>query len=341
MPPRGEASVAGQRPGSPAGPRPCYVPEPMPTPPRPLGRAPRFFFMHLGTLVAIVVYFVLLEQGGRTAEGTARALWIALGVHSLYMLLARGLGELKQFDVGLWLYFAIGAVAAAAGAAGVLSLYQRYSPALLFVMFGLVAVVPLLLGREPFTVWFGVRQTPRWQHGTPTFTTISNVMAVFWGVVFFAAAALCAARPTDPMFTAVYPNLLVLLVGIPAGRWFPPLWLRLFPPELPRAAAPLIMGMPLVFDRAAAGDARALIQFRVSGDEPGDYYLRVDRGRCESFEGTTAGADLTVHTPDHVWVGIARGELDGGQALMERRYAVEGDFLLLAKLREWFPTRAA
>jgi hypothetical protein len=31
-----------------------------------------------------------------------------------------------------------------------------------------------------------------------------------------------------------------------------------------------------------------------------------------------------------------RGEVDGGQALMERQYSVEGDPMLLAKLRDWF-----
>jgi hypothetical protein len=202
-------------------------------------------------------------------------------------------------------------------------------------------VIPLVLGREPFTVWFGVRQTPRWQHGTPAFMAVSRAMAGFWAAVFFTAAALCAARPTDPMFTAVYPNLLILLVGIPANRWFPPLWMRMFPAPLPDRAEPLIMGMPLVFDPAAASDVRALIQFRVSGTAPGDYYLRIDRGRCESFEGTAEGPDLTVHTPDEVWVDIIRGTLDGTQALMERRYAVEGDVLLLAKLSEWFPSRSS
>ena len=41
--------------------------------------------------------------------------------------------------------------------------------------------------------------------------------------------------------------------------------------------------------------------------------------------------------PDRVWVGIVRGEVDGGQALMERQYSVEGDPALLVKLRDWFP----
>src|SRR5262249_35065664 len=123
----------------------------MATPPRPLGRPARFFFMHLGTLVSIIVYFVLLPRG------LARALWTALAVHTAYMLLAHWQGERKQFDVGLWLYLAVGALATAAGVAPLIALYQRYSPALLFTMFGLVAVIPLVLGREPFTVWFGVR----------------------------------------------------------------------------------------------------------------------------------------------------------------------------------------
>jgi len=99
------------------------------------------------------------------------------------------------------------------------------------------------------------------------------------------------------------------------------------------------MGMPMVFDRKAARDTRASIQFRVSGNEPGDYYLAIARGKCRSFEGIAPAADLTVYTPDTVWMGIVRGELDGERALQEGLYRAEGDFALLAKLREWFPAR--
>src|SRR4029453_15646415 len=146
----------------------------MATPPRRLGRPARFFFMHLGTLVSIIVYFVLLEGG------LGRAAWTALAVHTAYMLLAHWQGERKQFDVGLWIYLTVAALAWTLGIAPIVSLYQRYSPALLFVMFGLIAVVPLMLGREPFTVWFGVRQTPRWQHSTPAFMSISRGLAGLW-----------------------------------------------------------------------------------------------------------------------------------------------------------------
>ena len=53
-----------------------------------------------------------------------------------------------------------------------------------------------------------------------------------------------------------------------------------------------------------------------------------------------APADVTVHTPDQVWVDIAAGRLDGTQAIADGRYTVEGDYLMLAKLPQWFPTKA-
>jgi hypothetical protein len=124
------------------------------------------------------------------------------------------------------------------------------------------------------------------------------------------------------------------------GRRLPDLWIRRFPAPIPDSAGPLIMGMPFVFDPAQAGTERAVIQFRVSGNEPGDYWLRVEDGRCDSFEGTAPAPDLTIHTPGDVWVDIARGRLDGTQALLESRYRVEGTTGLLLELPRWFGNHA-
>ena len=311
----------------------------MPAAPRPLSRPVRFFFMNLGTLVGIFVYFHLCGPVvPYSLANVIHALRTALVVHTIYMAIARWLGEMKQFDVTLWLLLGVGTLASYVDATSILWAYQHYSPAMLFTAFGLTALLPLLFGREPFTVYYGVRQVPKWQHRTPAFMKITRVMAGFWALVFFTAAVLCYARPTDPMFTFVYANLVILGIGLSAGFWLPPLYLKLFPPAMPDTAEPIIMGMPLVFDRGAAGDARAVIQFRVSGDEPGDYWLRVDNGRCESFEGMAPEPDLTVHTPGDIWVGVVRGDVDGTQALMEQRYRVEGDVALLLKLNEWFRT---
>ena len=169
--------------------------------------------MNLGTLIGIIVYFSICGPAPYPLEAVTHALRTALVVHTIYMAIARWLGEMKQFDVTLWLLLAVGTVATYAGATSILWAYQHYSPAMLLTAFGLTALLPLLFGREPFTVYYGVRQVPRWQHRTPAFMEISRVMAGFWAIVFFTAAALCFARPTDPMFTAVYANLVILGSG--------------------------------------------------------------------------------------------------------------------------------
>jgi hypothetical protein len=298
-----------------------------------------FFFMHLGTLVGIITYFQVLERGQFTPEAVRSACVTGLWVHGIYMVVARWRGYLKQLDIGVEVLFACGALAAYAGVGSVVGLFQRYSPALLFAALGVTALVPLLLGRETFTYFYGRRNSPRWQQQLPSFDEINRIMTAFWTLVFFAAAAITLVAPTDPMFTVVYPNLLVLLVGIPAQFWLPALYLKLYPPGLPTSAEGLIMSMPFVFDPKAAGDTKAHIQFRVSGEESGEYYLRILRGRCESFEGVAEAPDLTVHTPDAIWMRIARGELDGGQALMQGLYRAEGDYLLLARIPELFKVR--
>jgi putative sterol carrier protein len=303
------------------------------------GRAARFFFMYLGTPAVIILYFIVCGAAPFSAVNVRNALVVALVVQTGYNLLAYYCGELKQFDIGLWVLFALGAAAGWTGADGSLFLFQQYSPALVPGVLGLTALLPLLLGWEPFTMYFARRQVPRWQQQTPQFPAVNRVMTGYWALVFSVAAILAAWVPTDLRFTALYPNLVIFGLGMTAGLWLPNVYLRFFPGDLPQTVEPLIMGMPFAFARRAARDARATIQFQITGAQPGDYYLHVDGGRCQSFEGLAAAPDLTIRTPDSVWLRIARGELDGQEALLQGLYSVEGDLAMLVNMREWFPAR--
>ena len=300
-------------------------------------RAARFFFMQIGSLVTVVVYFAIYGRSGYSVNGLRTALLVALAVQTGYVALAWSQQYLKQFDVGFWLLFAVGAAAMLAGITPLVGLYQLYSPALLFTMLALTAALPPLLGYDWFTAYFMRRTLPRWQLKLPLTARIGGVMGMFWVALFVVAAVLCAYAPLDWRFTALYPNLLVVAVGLPAGKWLPALYLKLFPPEALTTAEAAIMGMPFAFDARAAHDVRAEIQFRVSGAEPGNYWLRIAGGRCESFEGDAPAPNVTVHTPDTVWLRIVRGELDGAQALASGLMRAEGDATILASFGAWFP----
>lgn len=99
----------------------------------------------------------------------------------------------------------------------------------------------------------------------------------------------------------------------------------------------IVAGMAMVFDPEAAGDLSAVAQFRVTGDEPGEYYLSIAEGKCGAFEGAHPDPTLTIHTPSDVWLAISKGELDGAAAMMSGKYRIEGDLGLLMRFTEIFP----
>ena len=98
----------------------------------------------------------------------------------------------------------------------------------------------------------------------------------------------------------------------------------------------LIANMSRAFNSNAVGNFVAAIQFHAIGNEPGNYYLRIENGKCNFNEGVARPPTVTIHTPSEVWIAINEGEMDGAQAYMQGKFRVEGDFGLLMKMRELF-----
>ncbi len=68
----------------------------------------------------------------------------------------------------------------------------------------------------------------------------------------------------------------------------------------------MIEGMPLAFNRQAAAGLKAVIQFNMSGLEPGIYHLVIDSGDCTFHSGRASKPTLTINAPSEVWLQIAR-----------------------------------
>jgi len=97
-----------------------------------------------------------------------------------------------------------------------------------------------------------------------------------------------------------------------------------------------IEGMPLTFDADAAAGLNATIQFDVTGEEPGIYYLSIADGECTFHAGPVDEPTLTINTPSDVWLQVSRGELSGQDALMQGMYTAQGDLSLLLKMNSLF-----
>ncbi len=101
----------------------------------------------------------------------------------------------------------------------------------------------------------------------------------------------------------------------------------------------MVEGMPLAFNREAAADLKAVIQFNFSGREPGTCHLVIDSGNCTFHPGRAVKPTLCINTPSEIWLQIANGELSGQEALLTGLYKVEGDASILMKMGELFKER--
>jgi putative sterol carrier protein len=98
----------------------------------------------------------------------------------------------------------------------------------------------------------------------------------------------------------------------------------------------MIAGMALAFNAEAAGDLEAVVQFDITDEEPGDYYLTISEGICKAYEGKHEEPTVTIKTPADVWLKISRGEMNGASAFMMGKFKVSGKMDLLMKMAKLF-----
>jgi len=87
--------------------------------------------------------------------------------------------------------------------------------------------------------------------------------------------------------------------------------------------------LAFAFDPRKIGGRKATLQFNLSGDRPGSFYLATDGVVYIPKQGQADKADCTVSGPFEVWADIIEGKADGDRMLMEGRYNVTGDLALI------------
>jgi hypothetical protein len=94
--------------------------------------------------------------------------------------------------------------------------------------------------------------------------------------------------------------------------------------------------MPMGFNPEAAGDTRATIQFKFSGEAEGSCYFKIENGKVQAAMGPAEKPDLTIEAPFSVWMDIMTRKADGQRMFMEQKYKVSGDFSLLLRMNQLF-----
>ncbi len=165
----------------------------------------------------------------------------------------------------------------------------------------MVAILPLLIGAEPFTAYWMRRAYPLWLQRGASFARISKqgFWAMLWGAAFVALAVVSIRSPAAFAMTPAYLAMIGLMVG-PLSTACPSRLIHRA--GLGKASAEFfILGLPLMFRRNMKSAPDLAVRFVVSGSEPATYYVEISEGRCTSGQGDLKDPSLTIYCSTDSW----------------------------------------
>ncbi len=109
---------------------------------------------------------------------------------------------------------------------------------------------------------------------------------------------------------------------------------------MPLSISDLMSKMPGAFLPEKAQGVNAVIHFKFTGENAGDWNATIKDGKCDVAQGEPSGpATMTLTADSADYVKIFTGELDGMAAFMQGKIKLGGDLNLAMKLMQMFKIR--
>ena len=94
----------------------------------------------------------------------------------------------------------------------------------------------------------------------------------------------------------------------------------------------IVAAMPSQFNADAAKGMNSTIQFKLTGDGGGDYYVEIKDGTAKVSSGTHASPNMTMTLAAQDYVDLIGGKLNGQMAFMSGKLKIAGDMMIAQKL---------
>jgi putative sterol carrier protein len=101
-------------------------------------------------------------------------------------------------------------------------------------------------------------------------------------------------------------------------------------------ARQIIEGMPDLFRPERAGRANAVVQFNLTGDGGGDWYVTIQNRACTVDQGLAENPTATIQMEASTYVALSTGKLGSMKAFMSGKVKASGDLTLMRRMENWF-----
>lgn len=92
-----------------------------------------------------------------------------------------------------------------------------------------------------------------------------------------------------------------------------------------------------LFNPTAAAGLNKTIQWNISGEDAGNWAVKIVNQTCEVIPGGVEKPDLTLSMLDKDWLAIADGKLNAIQAFTTGKVKAAGDLSLAMRVNNIFP----
>jgi putative sterol carrier protein len=98
----------------------------------------------------------------------------------------------------------------------------------------------------------------------------------------------------------------------------------------------LMSRMPNAFRPEKANGVSTVLQFHLTGAEPGDWIATIQNGQCTVQKGVAENANLTLTADSQDYVDLFSGKSNAMQAFMTGKLKLAGDLMQAMKIPEYF-----
>ena len=98
----------------------------------------------------------------------------------------------------------------------------------------------------------------------------------------------------------------------------------------------VIDGMPSRYNPDAVKGLKAVLQFKISGDDPVDFHAVIENEECKTAPGIHENPTITLKMSSKTYLDMVMGRLSGQQAFFQRKMHMQGPISLATKLNQLF-----
>ena len=207
----------------------------------------------------------------------------------------------------------------------------------------LVALIPPLFNIKPFTVDISKGAYPVVIVKSDLFRKVNNIMSYVWACLFFVAMILTIIPYSEDssvqiILSTLIPAIPLLGIGIPATKYLPD-WLnhrvsskRMIFESLAEASE----AMPFGLNKKLSKGIDTVIQFELTGDEPGIAHLIIKDQKCEFIQEPHLNPNTVVKSDSKLWLDITNNIVSGDDAFINKLYTIEGDASIMLIFADLF-----